>query len=389
MTIMRDLKFGWTQRVPVLLQTEAAECSLACIAMIASYHGHETDVAELRKRYPLSLKGATVSRIVDIADQMGMACRPLQLDLAELAQLQLPAIAHWNLNHFVVLRAVKGGFLFIHDPAAGALKLSVKAASDRFTGVAVELEPGMAFKRKAAPAGIELKALIGKVVGLKLGLALVIEMLALVLPILTQWITDEAIVGGDRDLLTVLGFGMVAIGLSTAVIGAVRSYIGMYISARFNMQWMSNVMGRLMKLPVEYFERRHLGDIVSRFGAVKSIEHGLTNAAIEAALDGLLAIGTLVMMLLYAPGLASITLVAVILYGALRWLRYSAERTAATGVIAKQVKEQTYFLETVRGVRTIKLCNRERERRTAWLNLWVDATNAALVMQKLTGSTMR
>lgn len=389
MNLVRDLKFGWGKRVPVLLQTEAAECSLACIAMVASYYGHETDVAEMRKRHPVSLKGATVSQIAEITDQMGMACRPLQLELAELAQLQLPAILHWNLNHFVVLHSVKGAWAHIHDPAVGALKLSLKAASDHFTGVAIELEPGMAFKRKAAPPAIELKALIGKIVGLKrgmaqlLGMALVIEVLALALPILTQWITDEAIVGGDRDLLTVLGLGMVAIGLSTAVIGAVRSYIGMYISARFNMQWMSNVMGRLMKLPVEYFERRHLGDIVSRFGAVKSIEHGLTNAAIEAALDGMLAVGTLVMMVLYAPGLASATVVAVILYGALRWLRFSAERTAATGVIAKQAKEQTYFLETVRGVRTIKLCNRERERRTAWLNLWVDATNAGLLMQKL------
>lgn len=384
-----ELKLGWTQRVPVLLQTEAAECSLACIAMIASYYGHETDVGELRKRYPVSLKGATVSHIAEVADQMRMACRPLQLELAELAQLRLPAILHWNLNHFVVLQAVKGGVVSIHDPAIGSLKLSLKAASTHFTGIAIELEPGMAFKRKAAPPAIELKALIGKVVGLKrgmaqlLGLALVIEVLSLTLPILTQWITDEAIVGGDRDLLTILGFGMVAIGLSNAVIGAVRSYIGMYISARFNMQWMSNVMGRLMKLPVEYFERRHLGDIVSRFGAVKSIEHGLTNAAIEAALDGLLAVGTLAMMVVYAPSLASVTVVAVVVYGALRWLRYSAERAAATGVIAKQAKEQTYFLETVRGVRTIKLCNRERERRTAWLNLWVDATNAGLVMQKL------
>ncbi|WLI90245.1 peptidase domain-containing ABC transporter [Massilia sp. R2A-15] len=389
MNLVKDLKLGWSQRVPVLMQTEAAECSLACIAMVASYHGHETDVAEMRKRYPVSLKGATVAHIAEVTDQMGMACRPLQLELAELSQLQLPAILHWNLNHFVVLHTLTGGWAYIHDPAIGALKLRLKTVSDHFTGIAIELEPGMAFRRKAPPPAIELKALIGKVVGLKrglaqlLGLALVIEVLALALPILTQWITDEAIVGGDRDLLTVLGFGMVAIGLSTAVIGAVRSYIGMYISARFNMQWMSNVMGRMMKLPVEYFERRHVGDIVSRFGAVKSIEHGLTNAAIEAALDGLLAIGTLVMMVLYAPALAGVTVGAVSLYGTLRWLRYSAERTAATGMIAKQAKEQTFFLETVRGVRTIKMCNRERERRTAWLNLWVDATNAGLVMQKL------
>lgn len=389
MNLAKNLKFGWGKQLPVLLQTEASECALACIAMVASYHGHETDVAELRKRFPVSMKGATLTCIAEFTDQLGMTSRPLQLELGELSQLQVPAILHWNLNHFVILKAVKSDWVYIHDPAIGALKLSSKSVSNHFTGVALEIEPGMSFKRKVAPPAIELKTLIGRVVGLKRGvaqllaLALVIEVLSLTLPILTQWVTDEAIVGGDRSLLSMLCFGMVAIGVTNALIGAVRSYIGMHISTRFNMQWMSNVMGRLMKLPVEYFERRHVGDIVSRFGAVKSIEHSLTSASIEAALDGLLAVGTFVMMVVYSPFLTSITVGAVVLYGLLRWLRYGTERMAASGVIAKQAREQTYFLETIRGVRSIKLCNREKERRVAWLNIWVDATNANLVMQKL------
>jgi ATP-binding cassette subfamily B protein RaxB len=149
------------------------------------------------------------------------------------------------------------------------------------------------------------------------------------------------------------------------------------------MQWMSNVMAHLLKLPVDYFERRHLGDIVSRFGAVRAIEHGLTNAAVDAVLDGLLAIGTLTMMLVYSSRLAAITLCAVVLYGGMRWARYGGMKIAQTGVIAKSAKEQTYFLETIRGARSIKLNNKETERRAAWMNLMVDSTNAGLTFSKL------
>ncbi|GJJ05426.1 toxin transporter [Duganella rhizosphaerae] len=386
---IKELKFGWRKRLPIVVQTEASECALACLAMVACYFGYETDLAELRKRFAISLKGATLIQVAEIADQLGMVSRPLRVELEELPELQLPAILHWNLNHFVVLKSVGNAIACIHDPAVGELHLTLKQVSNQFTGVVLELSPGLAFQRKAPPPPLQLRALMGRVVGLKrgllqlAGLAVVLELFSLVLPMITQWVTDDAITTGDRNLLAVLAWGMIAIGVSSALIGAARSWIGIYISTNFNLQWMSNVMGRLLKLPVEYFERRHLGDIVSRFGAVKAIEHSLTSATVEAMLDGILTCGTLVMMLLYSPVLAAVTVGVVLFYALLRWFRYDTERMAASGVIAKQAREQTYFLETIRGVRSIKMLNRENERRGAWLNLWVDAANAGLAIQKL------
>jgi ATP-binding cassette subfamily B protein RaxB len=386
---MVNLKFGFGKRLPMILQTEAAECGLACLAMIASYHGHETDLPEMRKRFVISLKGATLERLIDIADQLGMISRPLRIGMGHLSQLQMPAMLHWNLNHFVVIKAVEGNWIHIYDPAMGELKLSKVHVSDQFTGIALELSPGLAFKRKVANPPIQLRQLVGHVVGLKRGLlqililALALEMLALVAPLLLQWITDEAIVAGDQNLLSMLGMGVIAVGATSALISTVRSWIGIYISTHFNMQWMSNVMSHLLKLPVSYFERRHLGDIVSRFGAVRAIEQGLTSAVIDTVLDGLLAVGTLCMMLVFSPGLTMLTLAAVILYGLLRWGRYGSVRAASANAIMKNAKEQSYFLETIRGVRSIKLFGREGERRSAWMNLWVNATNANLMSQRL------
>lgn len=389
MQALKKINFG-SERLPSFLQTERSECGLACIAMVACYHGHGTDPSELRKRFPISLKGATLEQLIQIADQLGFASRPVKLDLEDMHRLCVPCILHWNLNHFVVLREIIGKWVYIHDPAIGEIKLTLSQVSEHFTGIALELFPDITFKKKAPPSPVEIGKLTGSIVGLKRGLlqlfilALTLEAFALLLPMVTQWITDEAVVSADTDLLALLGLGAIAIGLTMAVVNAVRSWIGLYISTNFNLQWMSNVMGYLLKLPIDYFERRHLGDIVSRFGSVRTIERTLTSASVEAALDGLMAAGTLVMMFIYSPKLAVITLCAVGLYGCLRWARYGAMRMAQTGVIAKSAKEQTYFLETIRGARSIKLNNRENERRLKWINLLVDSTNASLAVSKRT-----
>src|SRR3954452_24567424 len=103
MSILERLNLGWGSRLPMILQTEASECGLASIAMVAHHFGYHTELADLRRRYGMSLKGATLKELMSIADRIGFATRPLRLELAELAQLRLPCILHWDLNHFVVL----------------------------------------------------------------------------------------------------------------------------------------------------------------------------------------------------------------------------------------------------------------------------------------------
>ncbi|MET0323223.1 MAG: peptidase domain-containing ABC transporter [Duganella sp.] len=376
-------------RLPLLLQSEASECGLACLAMIASYHGYQTDISELRKQFTVSLKGVTLDQLIVIADGLGLTSRPLRLELDEIASLQMPCILHWDINHFVVLKSVRNHIAVLHDPAVGELRCTLAALSDHFTGVALELAPDFAFRRKAPAPGLQLGHLIGKVVGLKRGLlqvlvlAVGLETIALLLPMLNQWITDEALVSGAHELLTLLCMGIVALGLTQAVIAALRTWIGMYISTSFSLQWMSNVMTHMLRLPIDFFERRHVGDIVNRFNSVRTIERMLTSGMVDALLDGLLALGTLVMMYVYSPALASVTLLAVLLYVGLRWGRYNAVRLANQGLIARQALEQTYFLETVRGVRSIKLFNREHGRRASWVNRLVSVTNADLALQKL------
>lgn len=166
MNALGGLNFGWGRRLPMTLQTEAAECGLVCLSMIATFFGYAVEPAELRRRYGLSMKGATLRELVAIADQLAMSSRPVRLELDELPLLNTPCILHWDLNHFVVLKNASRSGVIIHDPAAGAHRLSVSEASKHFTGIALELTPTGGFKIAERPPRVRMRALFGNLVGI-------------------------------------------------------------------------------------------------------------------------------------------------------------------------------------------------------------------------------
>ncbi|WP_349545860.1 peptidase domain-containing ABC transporter [Paraburkholderia acidicola] len=389
MSFSDRLALGIGRKLPMLLQTEATECGLACLAMIAGFYGHHVDLTTLRRRFPVSLMGIGLGRMIDIAQQIDFGARPLKLDLDDLSQLRMPCILHWEFNHFVVLKEVRGRNAVIHDPAHGVRKLPLDVVSRSFTGVALELWPTASFRPRASAPAVRLRELLGPVSGLShalaqvLLLALVLEVFALVQPFFLQWVIDEAIVSADRDLLTVLVIGFGLLLLMQEVTGAIRGWVLMYFGTMLNLQWRANVFTHLLRLPVRYFEQRHLGDVVSRFGAVDTIQHALTSAFLSAIIDGLMTIITLVMMFVYSRLLGCIALVIMTLYGLLRWLWYKPLLHASEDEIVRSAKQQSHFLETVRGVKTIKLFNRQDERRAGWLSLLVEQINAGLHVQKL------
>lgn len=389
MSFLNDIAFGFSAKLPVMLQTEAAECGVACLGMVAGFHGYRSDLATLRRQFPVSLKGATLANLIQIASKLGLGTRPLKLELEDLRQLKLPCLLHWNFNHFVVLKEVGAKSITIHDPAAGERRLTFAEVSKAFTGVALELWPNPDFKPQEHKQEIRLRSLMGRITGIKRSLlqifllALVLEVFALVSPFFTQWMIDDVIVSADRDLLTtlVIGFGLLTI--VQLAVSTLRSWIIMYMGTTLNLQWRANVFTHLMRLPVQYFEKRHLGDVVSRFGAVDSIQHTLTTSFLEAILDGLMAVITLIMMFVYSALLGWIAVAAMLVYGLGRWIWYRPLRAATEEQIVHAAKLQSHFLESIRGAKAIKLFQRQDERRASWLALLVDQINTGLRAQKL------
>jgi ATP-binding cassette, subfamily B, bacterial CvaB/MchF/RaxB len=365
----------------LILQDEASECWLACLVMISNSYGSDLTLADARYRFSTSLKGAKLAQSVKCAKDIGLIARPLKLSLEEITKLAVPAILHWDMNHAVVLSRVRGNKVTIHDPAVGERKLSLAEVSRHFTGVALELTPNADFKPQDQTVKLKLGQLTGKVRGLKQSLvqifavAVVLELFALAAPLFNQVVVDEVLTSGDRDLLTVLVFGFALLLVVQTAIGLARSWMVMVLGQTISLQWTGNMFAHLIRLPIDFFEKRHLGDVVSRFGSVGAIQRTLTTAVIEAVLDGIMAVAALTMMLIYAPALSGVVIVAVLAYGLLRWAAYRPFRDAAAERLVISAKENSHFLETLRAITPLKLFGREEERRSRWQNLVVDVQN--------------
>lgn len=387
--MLERLDLGWSRRLPMILQTEAAECGLACLGMITSYHGLRTDLRALRRAHSVSLKGTTLANMMGVAESLGLAARAVKLDLEDMRQLRLPCILHWNFNHFVVLSKVKARGAVIFDPAIGIRHLPMSELSAAFTGVALEAWPGAHFVRAEARQPVKLRDLTGDVVGLRgamvqaLLLALALEVFFVVGPLLLQWVADNVLVTADRNLLDLLAIGFALVLLMQQFVAFVRGWVLMYLGATLKMQWQANAFTHLLRLPGPYFEKRHLGDVVSRFGSIEVIQKTLTTSFIEAILDGLMSVATLLLMAVYSPRLCLVAVVAMSLYATGRFLWFSSLRTATEEQIVHAAKQQSHFLETVRGIRTVKLFQRHEERRSSWLGLLAEQVNAEWRTQRI------
>jgi ATP-binding cassette subfamily B protein RaxB len=387
---LHSLRTGWgASRLPMLLQTEAAECGLACLAMVASSHGLECDLPSLRQRFSLSLKGVTMVDLVRMAGQLQLNARALRAEMEHLEQLELPCVLHWDLNHFVVLREVRRNHVVIHDPARGVRHVPIDEVSRHFTGIVLELSPQADFRPRTERQTVSLRQMLGRVTGLKrslvqiFALALALEVFVLLAPFFMQWVVDGVLVSADRDLLVTLGIGFGLLVLIAVATGALRSWAVLHLSSTLNLQWLNNVFAHLMRLPVDWFEKRHTGDVMSRFGAVQQIQQTLTTSFIEAVLDGLLVVATLAMMAVYSVTLTAIALGCVAVYALLRWVFFRPLREATEEAIVHDAKKSTHFLESLRGVQSIKLFNRQEDRQARFMNLVVDAMNANIATRKL------
>lgn len=389
MSILEKLAFGFGGKLPLILQTEATECGLACLCMVAEFYGYRSDLAALRRQFSISLKGTTLLHLIEVANKLELITRPLKLEMGGLVLLKLPCILHWDFNHFVVLKKVNNKSITIHDPASGIREISFNETSKALTGVALELWPNAAFKPQDQKQTVKLRDLMGRVTGLSRSfsqiilLALALEIFTATSPFFMQWVIDDAIVSADYGLLTTLALGFGLLMLLQQLISFLRSWVIMYMGTTLNIQWRANLFTHLVQLPVQYFEKRHLGDVTSRFGSIDLIQKTLTTSFLEAILDGFMIIVTLVMMFIYSAMLGWIAVGAMTLYGLGRWAAYTPLHNATTEQIVHAAKQQSHFLETIRGIKAIKLFQRQDVRRSSWLTLLVYQVNAELRNQIL------
>jgi len=356
----------------LIFQSEASECGIACLAMILSSQGAHVDLSTVRAEVGSTSRGMNLRRLVSAADKLSLIATPKRLEPSHLKGVRRPCILHWDFNHFVVLRRFRLGKFEIHDPAVGIRRLDESEFSRHFTGVAVEFEKATSFDPpevkvlpKASQFFEQTRGLLQSLAGIG-AVALAIEICTLLVPLYTQFVIDDVASSSDFGLLTVLAIGFGLLVSMQSLLGWLRSRLILGLTQDVSVQWTTNIFFHLTKLPLEFFEQRRLGDVLSRFGSIGSIQQVLTVSAVEAVLDGVMAVASLAMMLLYAPLLTAISVTAVALQGLLRIGAYRRLETLSRERMVASSRQTNYFLETIRGMLPIKLFDNEFERRQTW-----------------------
>lgn len=387
--------FDFRQKLPVILQSESSECGDACLAMISAFYGYHISLLELRERFGPAPRGLSLLELVSRGAKLGLLGRGIRIDLDELTSIRAPCILHWNLNHFVVLNKVdldsrgKAKSIEIHDPSRGRQKLNFSEFSKHFTGVVVEFSPATSFVKKPKARKIRLRDLIHSTVGLRKALvqvfllAMALELASVLGPYFLQLVIDHALPNQDFDLLWSLAIGFGILTIVEVLLSGFRSWCVLTISSHLSVQWLRSLFNHLLQLPVFFFTRRTLGDIVSRFGSLRVIQKSLSGEFIEAVIDGILVMSMLLMMLVFSAELTLIALFFSLGYIFLRAATYSSFKQTTEEYTRLQAQEQTMFLESVRGIQAIKLHCHEVAQLSRWTSALVASTNRSTKGQVL------
>jgi len=374
--------FASRHSLPMIFQAEANECGLACLAMVVSYFGQTTDIRSIREASNLPAFGASLKHLTRAAAAAGLKSRPLKLELADLPRLATPAILHWDLDHFVVLKKFSRGKAVIHDPATGIRKYPLQELDGHFTGVAVEFSQAREAVAAEPPRRLKLRDLVRFSHGIARGMALIlllsllVQACALLSPLYLQLVIDQGLARGDMDLVLVVALLFGLLMLARIALGHVRSLVTMQFSMRLGFEMVSGLFEHLIHLPLRFFERREMGDLVSRFSSVEKISALISQDMITVLVDGLLSLASLALLYAYSPMLATVCLGFVVAATLLKLCSLPGEKLRRQETIVRAAKSESRLMENVRWASVVKNYAIEEQRSADWQNHYVNSANA-------------
>ncbi|UKO97459.1 peptidase domain-containing ABC transporter [Nostoc sp. UHCC 0870] len=366
-----------TKRYPYYAQQSASDCGCASLVMIGRYWGKQFSVNRLREMTNVGRSGASLSAIAAAAESLGFASRPVKATLDKFAEQSLPAIAHWEGNHFIVVYEITNTKVIVGDPAIGQRTLSRKEFAEGWTGYALLLHPTSLLK-SAEKQEIGLWKFFELVkphykVLLEVFIASVLmQLFGLVTPIFTQLLLDRVLVQRSLTTLNAVGLGMIVFGLFSIAMNAVRSYLLTHTANRISISLLVGFIKHTFRLPLAYFESRYVGDIISRIQENQKIQSFLTGQALSIILDMLTLVVYLSLMFSYSWQMALFVLLTVPPFFILALASTSILRRISREVFNAGAKENSYIIESLSGIRTVRSLSIEQTVRWRWEELLND-----------------
>jgi HlyB family type I secretion system ABC transporter len=377
------------RRVPEMRQMTAVECGAACIAMILNYYGHATSVSEVLEHCGVGRDGLTALEIVKATRLYGLRVRAVSLDLGDFRFVTLPAIVHWEFNHFLIVERWSRKRIEVVDPALGRRTLTHAEFDEGFTGVAIMLEPGAQFETKAprktltawsyVRSFLRMRAIIFQI----LGTSFLLQILGLGGPLLTEVIIDRILPGKDANMLMLLALGMLILILMQGVTAFLRSSLLLYLQTRIDTNMMLNFFEHLLSLPYRFFQLRLSGDLLARMNSNLAIRDLLTNQLISTVLDGSTVVIYFVILFFLSKMIAGIALAIGLVQVVLLLLTSPAIRRLTRRDLEAQGKTQGYMNEVLAGIATIKAAGAEHQAFNRWESHFFNEMNVSLRLSYL------
>jgi ATP-binding cassette subfamily B protein len=377
------------RRVPFVPQIEVTECGAACVTMVLAYHGHHAPLSELRQACGVSRSGADALALVRAARRYGLAANGLKVEMDQIGQLALPAILHWDFEHFIVLERLKRKRAILVDPASGRRAISLEEMGRHFTGIALALQPSPSLRprKRVRPSLAKYREIfrsslpnLAQILLASIGLQIV----GLIFPVATQILLDSVIVPQQRAWLYGLCFGLAAAVLTKALLTLVRSFVVQGLRNLLDFTLMTRFLDHLLHLPLGFFLQREAGDLVQRVHSNTTVQNLLSSQSISALLDGFLLLGYAALMLAFDLKLGLL----IIAFGLVRVAMLLAFRERSQLAMASELtaggREFGALLEALSGLETTKASGAESRMVQRWAHRMTAKVNSSLERRRLT-----
>ncbi len=384
----RRIKSWLWPKYPFIEQQSSSDCGAACLAMISQYWGKRFSLNRLRNLAGVDRVGASLKGLAQAAEALGYHARPVRASLSKVELQENPWIAHWEGVHYVVVWRVKNERVLICDPAIGKRSLSRQEFQDGWTGYALLLNPT---ERLDATKNEQLslnrfwsafwpyRSVLGQIILA----SVLLQVFGLVTPLFTQIILDQVVVQKSIGSLNVFSIGLLIFSIWRLGLTSVRQYLLDYFSNRMDLTFISGFISHTLMLPLQFFESRQVGDIITRVQENQKIQLFLTRQAVSAWLDSLTAVFYVGLMLYYNFQLAILVLALIPPIVALTVFASPFLRGISREIFKESAGQNSAMVEMMTGISTVKTVAAEREVRWRWEEKFTSMLNSRFRGQKL------
>ncbi len=378
-----------TKSIPVVHQTTATDCGAACLSMVLAHHGRHVALDEVRKSLAVGRDGVTARAIVECASFYGLRGRGVRIDVTDLPRLPRASILHWNFSHFIILERADARSVHVIDPAEGRCPIPIADAGKLFTGIALVFEKTEAFTPNRPGENPVVRHLKQAIAGSEdwhriAFTSILMQLLALIAPVLNGRLIDRVVPRQDMHLFGVLGAALVVTLTFEFITQITRGQLLLQLRTTFDTRMTFGFIERLLRLPYDFFERRHAGDLQMRLASVSSIREALTGAVLTGVIDGVMVIGHLLFLILTSAKMTIVSLVVVaVQVGVYLATRRKLEELAA-GSVAKQSEAANALNELLVGMESLKASGCEQKASQPWAARYVDVMNIGLRQGQMT-----